>query len=89
MRLKKNKCAFMLPSVEYLGRTISAQGLHASKSKVSGVVDAPKPKDVTELRSFIGLVNYYAKFLPDLATTLAPLYSQKVDHDVRATAREF
>ncbi len=73
MRLKKNKCAFMLPSVEYLGHTISAQGLHASKSKVSGVVDAPKPKDVTELRSFIGLVNYYAKFLPDLATTLAPL----------------
>ncbi len=65
----------MLPSVEYLGHTISAQGFHASKSKVSGVVDAPKPKDVTELRSFIGLVNYYAKFLPDLATTLAPLYS--------------
>ncbi len=42
--LKKYKCAFMLPPVEYLGHTISAQGLHASKSKVSGVVGAPKPR---------------------------------------------
>ena len=38
------------------------------------MVDAPEPKNVAELRSFLGLVNYYGKFLPDLATTLAPLY---------------
>ena len=37
-------------------------------------VKLPSPTNVTELRSFLGLVNYYGKFLPDLATTLAPLY---------------
>ena len=75
MRLKKEKCAFMLPSVDYLGHTISAEGLRASEAKVKGVVNAPAPRDITELRSFLGLVNYYSKFLPDLSSTLAPLYS--------------
>ena len=75
MRLKKDKCAFLLPSVTYLGHIISAQGLHTEDSKVKAIVDAPAPRDVTELRSFLGLVNYYAKFLPDLATVLSPLYA--------------
>ena len=38
------------------------------------IVEAPAPRDVSELKSLLGLVNYYGKFLPDLATTLAPLY---------------
>ena len=75
MRLKKSKCYFMLPSVDYLGHTISAEGLHTSEAKVQGILNAPTPRDVTELRSFLGLVNYYGKFLPDLASTLAPMYT--------------
>lgn len=74
MRLKREKCAFLLPSVSYLGHVISADGLHTAESKVKAVVEARDPQDVSELRSFLGMVNYYAKFLPDLATTLAPLY---------------
>ena len=72
MRLK-DKCAFLLPSVTYLGHVISAQGLHTEDLKVKAIMDAPAPRDVAELRSFLGLVNYYAKFLPDLATVLSPL----------------
>ena len=75
MRLKKGKCAYLLPSVEYLGHTISAEGLRTADSKVEAIVNAPAPKNVAELRSFLGLVNYYAKFLPNLATTLSPLYT--------------
>ena len=75
LKLKKDKCAYLLPSVDYLGHTISAEGLQTSESKVSGIVKAPTPKNVSELRSFLGLVNYYHKFLPDLATMLAPLYA--------------
>ena len=75
LKLKKDKCSYLLPSVEYLGHIISAEGLQTSDSKVSGIVNAPTPKSVSELRSFLGLVNYYHKFLPDLATTLAPLYA--------------
>lgn len=74
MRLKQEKCSFLLSSVEYLGHTISREGLKTSESKVKAISNAPAPSNVSELRSFIGLVNYYGKFLPDLATTLTPLY---------------
>ena len=75
MQLKKKKCAYLLPSVEYLGHVISAEGLCTAESKVEAIVQAPVPRNVSELRSFLGLVNYYGKFLPNLATTLSPLYS--------------
>ena len=75
MRLKREKCSFLLPSVEYLGHVISAEGLKTSESKFNAITNAPTPTSVSELKSFLGLVNYYSKFLPDLASTLAPLYS--------------
>ena len=74
-RLKQEKCAFLLPSVEYLGHLITAQGLQPSTDKVEAVQKAPAPQDVSQLKSFLGLVNYYGKFLPDLSSVLAPLYS--------------
>ena len=73
MRLKKKKCAYLLSAVDYLGHVINAEDLRTSDSKVAGIVKAPAPRDVSELRSFLGLVNYYGKFLPDLANTLSPL----------------
>ena len=75
MRLKREKCAFMLGSVSYLGHVISSEGLSTGNLKVKAIVDAPDPKDLSELRSFLGMVNYYGRFLPNLATTLAPLHS--------------
>ena len=43
MRLKPAKCAYLLPSVDYLGHTICAEGLYTSDAKVSGIVEAPAP----------------------------------------------
>ena len=74
MKLKKEKCAFCLPQVEYLGHVISEEGLRPSSSKIKAITNAPEPSSLSELKSFLGLVNYYAKFLPNSATTLAPLY---------------
>jgi len=74
MRLKKDKCKFLISEVEYLGHVINAQGLKPSGSKITAITDAPVPSNVTELKSFLGLVNYYGKFLPNLATQLCPLY---------------
>lgn len=74
IRLKKEKCALMLPSISYLGHVITAEGLHTAENKVKAVEEAPESHDVSELRSFLGMVNYYAKFLPNLATVLSPLY---------------
>ena len=74
IRLNKKKCHFMLPEVEYLGHKITSRGLHPSEEKVRALKNAPKPTNVTQLKSFLGLVNYYSKFLPNLSTILAPLY---------------
>ena len=74
IRFKRGKCAFMLPEVEYLGHRISASGLQPLASKVRAIAEAPTPRNVSELKSFLGLLNYYGRFLPDLATLLAPLY---------------
>ena len=74
LTLKKSKCKFAVPTVEYLGHVIDEHGLHPSESKVRAIRNAPTPTNVTELKSFLGLLNYYHKFLPDLATLLAPLH---------------
>ena len=75
MHLKKEKCAFLLPEVEYLGHKISKEGLQPTETKVCAIAEAPEPKRVAELRSFLGLVNYYGKFLPNLALVASPLYN--------------
>ena len=63
-----------MPSVEYLGYKITEKGLQLTAEKVAAVQSAPAPQDISQLKSFIGLVNYYGKILPDLSTVLSPLY---------------
>ena len=59
---------------ESRGHTISAEGLRPSSSKIQAIAEVSQPTNVTQLKVFLGILNYYAKFLPDLATKLAPLY---------------
>ena len=73
-RLKKEKCKYMVTEIEYLSHKINHEGLQPSDSKVAAIVEAPLPTNVSELKSFLGVVNYYGKFLPNLSTTLAPRY---------------
>ena len=58
----------MQDSVDYLGHQSDAQGVHTSPSKVEAITEAPAPNNVPELWSFIGMVNYYGKFLHNLST---------------------
>lgn len=51
-----------------------AQGLHPVDKKVRAIQEAPAPTNVTEHKSYLGLLNYYNKFLPNVATELAPLH---------------
>ena len=75
MRLKKNKCVFMMSAIEYLGHNITKDGLQPSESKVEAVIKAPFAWNVIELlKAFLGLINYYSKFLLHLSMTLAPLH---------------
>ena len=73
IRAKRAKCVFMSDKVDYLGHRIDADGLHTLASKVDAIVRAPSPNNVQELRSFLGLIHYYGKFLPSLAMLLHPL----------------
>ena len=74
LRVKKSKCLFMVPTVSFLGHRIDADGLHPLDDKVRAIEAAPTPTNVTELKSYLGLLTYYGKFLPNLATKLASLY---------------
>ena len=73
VRLHRDKCQFLVPAVEYLGHVIDGDGLHTADDKLKAIVKAPSPKNVQELRSFLGLINYYGKFISNLATLLRPL----------------
>ncbi|XP_056132701.1 uncharacterized protein K02A2.6-like, partial [Lampris incognitus] len=74
VRVKRAKCDFMQEKVEYLGHLIDKEGLHPTETKVAAIVNAPQPTNVTELRSFLGLLNYYGRFMRDLSTVLQPLH---------------
>ena len=70
IRMKKEKCHFMRNSVTYLGHVIDSEGIHATPDKIKAIVEAPIPTNVQQLRSFLGLLNYYRKFLPNLASII-------------------
>ena len=74
LRLRRDKCMFLAPSVIYLGHRIDAQGLHPVADKLQAITEVPSPHNVSELKSYLGPLTYYAKFLPNLSTTLALLY---------------
>lgn len=80
LRLRRDKCDFLQPSIVYLGHKIDKDGIHPTTDKVKAIKAAPAPRDVGELRSFLGLVQYYHKFLPDLATILHPLHKLLKKH---------
>ena len=73
VRLKSEKCSFLQESVEYLGHRVDREGLHTTDEKVRALLQARRPENLKELNSFTGLLRYYQKFLPDLASILEPL----------------
>ena len=73
LRCRIEKCVFAEDSVTYLGHTISRNGI-SKGPKADAVTKMPAPSNVTQLRSFLGSVQFYNKFLPDLSTISGPLY---------------
>ena len=74
-RINQSKCSLLQQSVEYLGFIVDKNGVHTSASKTKAIVDMPNPTNVSQLRSFLGMVNHYAKFIRTLNDRLAPFYT--------------
>ena len=74
MLAKRSKCEFMVPSVEFLGYRVDGEGRHPTDEKIAAIKGAPSLKNVAELRSYLGLLNYYGNFIPSLSTLLQPLH---------------
>ena len=73
LTLDKEKCKFHMSEIEFMGHLPSARGTGPTHEKVEVVTEARKPESVAEVRSFLGLVNFCARFIPDLATVSEPL----------------
>ena len=72
--LKRGKCQFMMAEVTYLGFRINKDGVKPVPEKVRAISEAPAPKNVVELRSYLGMLQYYNHHLPYLSTVTEPLH---------------
>lgn len=74
LRINFSKCQFFKDCVTYLGYKIDKNGLHTDSNKIEAIRAAPSPTNVTELKSFMGLVNFYSKFCSNISDIMRPLY---------------
>ena len=74
LKLKPSKCHFLLRQVQYLGHTISDQGISPDATKIEAVKNIPKPINLRLLRSFLGLASYYRWFIPGFSAVANPLF---------------
>ncbi|XP_048488715.1 uncharacterized protein K02A2.6-like [Plutella xylostella] len=73
LRLQQQKCEFFRESVTYLGFVIDKNGLRTCPKKVEAITKCPPPTNVREIKRFLGMINYYRKFIPNASTILSPL----------------
>lgn len=74
LQLKPTKCHFACREVKYLGHIVSEKGIKPDPSKVKAVSEYPIPKNVKELKQFLGLSNYYRRFIKNYAHIAEPLH---------------
>ncbi|CAC5358384.1 unnamed protein product [Mytilus coruscus] len=74
LTLNIDKCKFNMANIEFMGHMLSEHGIGVSQSKVEAIVNARRPESVSEIRSFLGLVNFVGRFIPNVATVAEPLH---------------
>lgn len=73
MKIQLDKCEFLRSEVEFLGFVVSTKGISTNPKKVEGIVKMAIPKNLKDLRSFLGMAGYYRRFIRDYAKIAKPL----------------
>nr|GEU93849.1 putative reverse transcriptase domain-containing protein [Tanacetum cinerariifolium] len=81
---KFSKCEFWIPKVQFLGHVINSKGIHVDPAKIKSIKDWAPPKTPTEIRQFLGLVDYYRRFIEGfskIAKSMTKLTQKNVKFD--------
>ncbi|CAI2348977.1 unnamed protein product [Caenorhabditis sp. 36 PRJEB53466] len=72
-RIKPEKCHFLMPRINFLGFQIDAEGRRPDPAKIQAIIDMPPPKNVTEVRAFLGMIQFYGSVVPALHSHRRPI----------------
>ena len=81
LRINPKKCSFYKSELIFLGHKISAEGISTNNNMIKRIIEVEIPKCSKQLRSFLGLANYYRKFVPNFAEIAKPLYEATKGHE--------
>lgn len=87
IKIKLAKCVFAADSVKYLGHVVSSKGISPDPTKIERVVNMASPKNISELRAFLGMAGYYRRFFKNYAEGTAPL-AELLRADVRTLGQQ-
>ena len=74
--INKSKCVFGVSELDFLGHRVTAQGIRPLPDRIAALRDCDAPTDRTSLQRFLGMMNYYHRFIPHVADILTPLHAQ-------------
>ena len=74
LKLNPKKCNLFCKKVSFLGHQVSEEGISTDPEKVQTIKEWPQPRNVKEVRQFVGLTSYYRKFIRSFATICKPLH---------------
>lgn len=75
LKVNKAKCKFTTTKVKFLGFEIDSEGVHPTQEKVQEIANKPAPNNKRSLKAFLGLYNFYERFIKEKAVVLEPLYA--------------
>ena len=73
LTVRKDKCQFYMPRIEFFGMIFSGQGMSADPAKIEAIKQADAPNSVSNVRSLLGMANFVSRFIRNYADIVAPL----------------
>jgi hypothetical protein len=79
LKLNPSKCCFATESIVFLGHVVSKEGIKLDPGKIVAVLRFPEPNTITNVRSFLGLTEYYRKYIREYSRLASPLFELTKD----------